>query len=206
MVFPGLIDPGSNALAGWSLKMNTLIKGLMFAALTTLVAAAQADSSYRSGDAGYDYAEVISVEPLFRRARTTVPRRECWDEEVTVRTRDRDRRSGSSLGSVIAGGVIGGVVGHQFGSGSGNDAATAVGALLGSAIASNRGKDSDRESTVTERVKVVERCENRRETREEERADGYRVTYVYAGNEYTTRTQTDPGDKLRVRVAVTPSP
>lgn len=187
--------------------MSTLIKGLLVAAAAALVPLAQADNHYRSSDrdAGYDYADVVSVEPLFRRVRTTVPRRECWDEEVSVRTRDRNRRSGSSLGSVIAGSVIGGVVGHQFGSGSGNDAATAVGAILGGAIASNRNNDNRGESTVRERVKVVERCETVRETREEERADGYRVTYVYAGNEYTTRTETDPGDKLRVRVAVTPS-
>ena len=191
--------------------MNISIRVLLFASLVALVPAAQADDSYPRGsrDAGYEYAEVLAVEPLFRRVRTTVPRRECWDEEVTVRSRDRDdrnHRSGSSVGSVIAGGVIGGVIGHQFGSGSGNDAATAVGALLGSAIASNKDKQDERDYAVEERVQLVERCETRNETREEERADGYRVTYVYAGREYTTRTATDPGDKLRVRVAVTPSP
>lgn len=178
--------------------MNTSIRLSLFAAIFLAVPFAQADD--RSRDAGYDYADVISVEPLFRRVRTTVPREECWDEEVTTRSR-RDR-SGNNVGSVIAGGVIGGVIGHQFGSGSGNDAATAVGALLGSAIASNRDKGPER---VRERTRVVERCETVRETREEERADGYRVTYVYAGREYTTRTEREPGDKLRVRVAVTPS-
>lgn len=188
--------------------MNLSIRVLLFAALLALVPAAQADDdSYRrsSRDAGYDYADVLSVEPMFRRVRTTVPRRECWDEEVTTRSRDRYQRSRNSVGSVIAGGVIGGVIGHQFGSGSGNDAATAVGALLGSAIASNRDRDDQDDYAVEERTRVVERCETRRETREEERADGYRVTYVYAGREYTTRTASDPGDKLRVRVDVTPS-
>lgn len=186
--------------------MKISIRLLLLAALAA--APSVAADEYRSQrDAGYDFAEVLSVEPLFRRVRTTVPREECWDEEVTTRTRDRrSGRSGSSLGSVIAGGLIGGVVGHQFGSGSGNDAATAVGALVGSAIASNRGRDNRERDVVRERVEVVERCEIRRETREEERPDGYRVTYVYAGQEYTTRTATDPGDKLRVRIAVTPSP
>ncbi|MFK8028990.1 MAG: glycine zipper 2TM domain-containing protein [Gammaproteobacteria bacterium] len=186
--------------------MNHTLRILLIAALVALLPAVQADDSYSGGHQdGYDFAEVLEVEPLFRRVRTTVPRRECWDEEVTVRTRDRDRRSRSSVGSVIAGGVIGGVIGNQFGSGSGNDAATAVGALLGSAIAGNKGRDRNRGEYVEERVELVERCETRRETREEERADGYRVTYVYAGREYTTRTETDPGDKLRVRIAVTPS-
>ena len=187
--------------------MNTAMRLILFASLMALVPAAQAYDSYERGsDADYDYAEVVEVEPLFRRVRTTVPRRECWDEEVTVRTRDDRRDSRSSVGSLIAGGVIGGVIGNQFGSGSGNEAATAVGALVGSAIASNRGRRHDDDYVIEERVKLVERCETRRETREEERPDGYRVTYVYAGREYTTRTASDPGDRLRVRVAVTPSP
>lgn len=188
--------------------MNKAIRVLLFASVLALLPAVQADDSYRRDgrDAGYDYADVLEVEPLFRRVRTTVPRRECWDEEVTVRSRERDRRRGSSVGSMIAGGVIGGVIGHQFGSGSGNDAATAVGALVGSAIASNRGQRDDDEYAYQERVQLVERCETRRETREEERPDGYRVTYMYAGREYTTRTATDPGDKLRIRITVTPSP
>ena len=54
-------------------------------------------------------------------------------------------------------------------------------------------------------VEIVERCETRSEVREEERIDGYRVTYEYNGRVYTTRTKRDPGDELRVRVAVSPA-
>ena len=38
-----------------------------------------------------------------------------------------------------------------------------------------------------------------------ERIDGYRVTYEYNGCEYDTRLPYDPGQKIRVRVAVAPA-
>jgi uncharacterized protein YcfJ len=48
----------------------------------------------------------------------------------------------------------------------------------------------------------VQRCETREEVREEERIEGYEVTYLYNGREYTTRTRNDPGSRLRVRISV----
>ena len=42
------------------------------------------------------------------------------------------------------------------------------------------------------------------EVHEEERLAGYSVTYVYAGETYTTRRRRDPGDSIRVRVSVRP--
>ena len=51
----------------------------------------------------------------------------------------------------------------------------------------------------------MERCETRYTTREEREPDGYRVTYRYAGREYTTRTEQHPGKRIRVRVEVTPA-
>ena len=39
----------------------------------------------------------------------------------------------------------------------------------------------------------------------EERVDGYDVTYEYAGREYVTRMPYDPGERIRIRVDVTPT-
>ncbi|HYM35429.1 MAG TPA: hypothetical protein VET48_08540, partial [Steroidobacteraceae bacterium] len=50
----------------------------------------------------------------------------------------------------------------------------------------------------------VERCEVRYRDSYEERVDGYRVTYVYHGREYTTRMPYDPGRHIRVNVDVSP--
>ena len=37
-----------------------------------------------------------------------------------------------------------------------------------------------------------------------DRVEGFRVLYEYEGRTYTTRTATDPGDEIRVRVDVRP--
>lgn len=150
---------------------------------------------------GYDYARVTHVEPIVRQVRVEAPRRECWDEARYVDTRPHisDPRVG---GRTLLGAAIGGVIGHQFGSGRGNDAATVAGALIGAGV----GYDSAaRTMSHGGRQEVVQRCDVRYEHEYEERIDGYRVTYVYNGREFTTRTPYDPGEKIRVRVAVSPA-
>jgi uncharacterized protein YcfJ len=99
----------------------------------------------------------------------------------------------------VVGSVLGGVAGNQVGKGRGRDAATVAGALLGAAIAHDL---HDRPSRV--HYDTVERCRDVTRYREEERIDGYRVTYRYKGETYTTRTDHDPGDRIRVRVDVRP--
>jgi hypothetical protein len=37
-------------------------------------------SKHRGANSGYDYAEVVDVDPIVRQVRVTTPRRECWTE------------------------------------------------------------------------------------------------------------------------------
>jgi uncharacterized protein YcfJ len=67
------------------------------------------------------------------------------------------------------------------------------------------GYDSARKNYSEFEEQVVQRCSVRYETEYEERIDGYRVTYQYNGRSYTTRLPYDPGEKMRVRVAVAPA-
>jgi uncharacterized protein YcfJ len=68
------------------------------------------------------------------------------------------------------------------------------------------GYDSARRRTeVRTEEHVVQRCATRYENEYEERIDGYRVTYEYNGREHTTRLPYDPGERMRVRVAVAPA-
>jgi uncharacterized protein YcfJ len=154
----------------------------------------------RTYDSGYDYAPVTHVEPIVRRVRIETPRRECYDDVRTVESRPHisDPEVG---GRALIGGIIGGVIGHQFGSGRGRDAATVAGALVGA----NVGYDAAARRNSVVREEVVQRCEVRYEREYEERIDGYRVTYEYNGREYTTRLPYDPGERMRVRVAVAPA-
>lgn len=169
--------------------------------LALAAAPAQADNNrYARHGAVYDYAKVIDVDPIVRIVTVTAPERECWDE---MREYPVNRyRPGGNAGGTLVGAILGGVIGHQFGSGRGNDAATAAGALIGAAVGSNRARGDDYEETY---ARPVKRCRTNYTSREEERIDGYRVTYRYNGQKYATTMPYDPGDRLRIRVDVRPA-
>jgi uncharacterized protein YcfJ len=141
------------------------------------------------------YARVISADPIVRHVTVSTPHRECWDETVY-----RDK-PGNGVGAVLAGGLLGAAFGHQFGSGSGNDAATVAGAVVGSTVAHNVVSKNRYDGAYPE---TVQRCETTSDLHEEERIEGYNVTYEYNGQRYMTRTREDPGNEIAVRVSVTP--
>jgi uncharacterized protein YcfJ len=165
------------------------------------------DDRYQGG-AEYDYARVVDVEPLTRRIRVSEPRRECWNETRVDNGpyyNGPDRNRGVST---VVGAVIGGVLGSQVGHGRGRDAATVAGAVIGGAI----GRDQAQKRAAQRgyggppvREYTVERCEVRHVDSWEERTDGYRVTYMYNGRKGVTELPYRPGDRIRVRVDVTPA-
>jgi uncharacterized protein YcfJ len=166
----------------------------------------------------YEYAQVISAEPLVSQVRVTVPRRECYSETHYVPV-DNGRygygpgyRGGDTAGRMILGGLIGAAIGHQIGNQQSRRTGAIAGAIVGSAIGNEvaqqrgnygRGYDGDYRR---EELRAVdgERCEMRSEEHVEEHIDGYRVTYRYNNQTYTTRTARDPGPQIRVRVSVDP--
>jgi len=157
----------------------------------------------RSDRAVYDYAKVLSSQPIINYVTVTTPVRQCW-EEIEYYT--VDHRSRGTAGGTLLGAVIGSVIGHQIGSGRGNDAATIAGGLIGAAI----GNDSARrrhggDHGVETRGRPVERCKTSYREHREKRIDGYRVTYRYYGQKYQTEMPYDPGRKLRIRVDVRPA-
>jgi uncharacterized protein YcfJ len=204
--------------------MGAVAVGLLFAAQGALAGHDKPWKHDRYGgrQTQYEYARVLDVEPMMRRVRVTVPRRECYMEtryDYDDRDYGRDDRyyrvgqPRSSAGSMILGGIIGAAVGNQIGSGDGRRAATVAGAIIGSAIghdtaARRAARDGDRYGDYREhrepRAYEVERCDTRYEEDWEERVDGYLVTYEYNGQRRTTRLPYDPGDRLRVRVDVRP--
>lgn len=158
------------------------------------------DGYRRGGRAQYDYAKVISAQPIVNYVTVSTPVRECWEETQYYSVdRNYQRRNGSTL----LGAVIGGVVGHQFGSGRGKDAATVAGTLIGAAIGNESARDRNGNSVETH-ARPVERCQTRYQESREERIDGYRVMYRYHGQKYVTEMPYDPGNRIRVRVDVRP--
>jgi len=151
-----------------------------------------------AGKGFYDKAKVISVTPVYETVEVSRPERQCWKERV----HRKGRGHGGSYTPVIAGAIVGGVVGNQFGGGHGRDALTIVGALLGASV----GNDLANQGRRRGHVRVERRCETVDRYAEEEVLAGYRVKYRYRGKVFTTRTDTHPGKRIRVRVGVEPAP
>ena len=186
--------------------MNTRISTLVVAALLVgTTGTALADHDYRvarNDRAMYDYAKVISAQPIVNYVTVKTPVRECW-EEMQYYTVDRHPRYGR--GGTLVGALIGGVVGHQFGSGRGNDAATVAGTLIGAAIGSESSRARYDDHGVERVARPVERCETRYQAHQEKRIDGYNVVYRYHGQKYATRMPYDPGKKVKIRVDIRPA-
>ncbi len=162
----------------------------------------RASYSYGNHRAQYDYAPVISSEPIIRYVTVKTPVRECWTETEYVEVNPRRRGTG---GGALVGAIIGGVVGHQFGSGRGNDVATVAGSLIGAAVGSESARQANRNRSREVYSRPVERCATTMQTHQEERIDGYKVTYRFNGQRYTTEMPYDPGREIRVRVDVRPA-
>lgn len=147
----------------------------------------------------YAYADVLRVDPVYETVRYREPREECFDQPVVV----RERSGGSNGSGAVVGAIIGGVLGNQVGSGDGRKAATAAGAIIGGAI----GADNDRRNRGVEREyeSRERRCRVVEVDRQEDRIAGYDVEYRLKGEVYFSRLAYDPGNKLRVRVAVSPA-
>ncbi len=172
------------------------------------------------GHVHYTYADVLGVEPLVEYHTITEPRRECrvagyagasggyprrypdgsYPNDHGYHDHDRHHDQGSPIAAVI-GGVVGGLLGSQFGSGNGKKAMTVAGALAGASIASSASRSRARhESGYTPR-----RCTTVMTSREVEEVAGYRVRYLYQGEEFTKVVTSDPGDRVRVEVRVMPA-
>lgn len=190
--------------------MKTNLKLKMAVSMLALGVAGGAAADPGQRGSGRDYARVVDVTPIVQRVRIETPEQECWQEtEYQVVRHDSDRRVRSAA-PTIAGGILGGVLGRQFGSGSGRDAMTAVGVLVGASVAAEAAHNDARRaapvrSRYEERPVTVERCRTTRSYREEERIEGYRVTYRYADREYVTTMASHPGTSIPVRVTVVPS-
>jgi uncharacterized protein YcfJ len=166
------------------------------------------DHGYRNAGPEYDYARVVNVDPIVRQVRVSSPRQECWTETRYEQVDSAPNRGRGAAGSMILGGILGAAIGNQIGGGDGRRAATVAGALIGSAIGHDVAERRNGRYVDTgyreERPHDVQRCDVRYDENYEQHIDGYRVTYVYNGRQFTTRLPYDPGDQIRVRVDVQP--
>lgn len=163
---------------------------------------------YRHQDQRHDWGEVIRVDPIVAANFQPIHRNECWSQPVVYREparyhyRDRGDRA-----PAIVGAIVGGVIGNQFGSGSGRDAATLAGAALGYSAVRDSTRHGGYYTSGGRSYQVMEqRCAPRTSYVRDERVRGYEVTYRYRGEIYRTTTDYHPGDRIQVRIDVTPLP
>ena len=147
-------------------------------ALVLLLAAAAPWAS-----AQQEQGRVLSATPIVQQV--GVPQQVCGNETVYTGPR-------TSGGGAVLGAIAGGAAGNAIGGGSGRAAATAIG-LIGGALLGNQIEGNGRPA-----YQDVQRCQT--QTFYENRPVGYNVVYEYAGRQYTTQTQSDPGRYLDVQV------
>lgn len=134
------------------------------------------------------YGKVISKSAVY--VQVSVPQRQCVDQEQTYQPPP------SGAGAVI-GAVAGGAAGNAVGSGAGKAVATGLGVLAGAVLG-----DRAEANATPPRTMTVRSCQN--VTQLENRFMGYDVTYEYRGQRYTARVPSDPGDRVALKVNVSP--
>lgn len=179
-----------------------IVSMLLFGSLQAL--AQQHAARVHSGDDNihYSWADVLRVDPAFDSEAAAPAQPECWEEQVPVDSADREHRQGERTAATVFGAIIGGLLGNRIGKGDGRQAATAAGAVAGGVIGNNlAGED---EHDYVPQYTIERHC---RETSapQQRRIVGYDVEYRYRGEVYNSRLSHDPGNRLRVRVSVTPA-
>lgn len=171
-----------------------LHRKLAVAALLAALASAGAQAGGSGyGSDGYDFARVTDVTPIYQDIQVRRPRTECWEETVAY------PGPGSAAGTVI-GGLIGAAIGREAGHHRrGRNGRTLAGAAVGAAIGHEVSRAGKTRYGTEQRCQVVDEFITEREL------VGYDVRYRYNGRHYLTRTDQHPGDRIRVRVDVTPA-
>lgn len=150
----------------------------------------------------YGWADVLRVDPVYDDVAQTVPHEECYEEQVIEPpAQDQGKRTGATL----LGAIIGGIIGNRFGKGDGRKAATAAGAVAGGVVGNNLAADQAADSGNAPKYTTQRRCRQTDAASGARRVVAYDVEYRYRGEVYSSRLNADPGDRMRVRVSVSPA-
>ena len=174
-------------------RQKRVIKGsILGLCLLVVSGTALAQSSYES-------VAVISAQPVYQLTRIETPQERCVEERVVIERRIQQASGTPIIVSTIIGGALGNAVGN-------NKSSRRVGAVLGAVLGNSVGRDIARQSqsSDTREYQTVERCETVFVSHEEERLLGYDVIYQFNGQQYSVRTEQDPGSQMKVRVEVQP--
>lgn len=187
------------------MKSSILIAALLLCAapLSAQVPAATAAAGEES--AHFGWAAVLRVDPVYDEPsaaadNTAAPQQECWEEQVPVGNgAGGEAVSGGRTVATMIGAVVGGLLGNQIGKGDGRKAATVAGVVAGGVVGNQ---------VAAERPQYTTRRRCRPTTSGSpgpRHVVAYDVEYRYRGEVFTSRLAYDPGDRMRVKVSVTPA-
>jgi uncharacterized protein YcfJ len=184
---------------------SILASGMMLAASSSFAQSQAHQASARDDGARYGWADVLRVDPVYDEAPASQQQTQpCYEEQVPLRTTPADDSAKRTTGGVL-GAIVGGILGHQFGKGDGRKIATAGGVVAGVVVGSNVAADNGRggEKEDAPKYTIERRCPGADPGSRHIAA--YDVEYRYRGDVYTSRLTYDPGDRIRVKVSVTPA-
>ena len=183
--------------------VESMMKWKFALALAAMLAIGGVSAQDRPPDRPYDgpanvkyaWADVLRVDPVYDVVQTSEPREDCTDVPV-----ERHVDNGNNAAGTVIGAIVGGVLGNTVGKGDGRKAATVAGAVVGGAVGHGVATQDDRYVDGTER-----HCRMIQDAAQERRIIGYDVQYRYRGDIYVSRLDYDPGERMRVRVSVSPA-
>ena len=185
---------------------SILIAGMLLLTGTALAQVHPAAPAVHEEGSHYGWADVLRVDPVYddtvSPADVAGNQQGCYEQQVPVqKTSDN---GGRRTVATVFGAIVGGILGHQVGKGDGRTAATAAGAVAGGAVGNSLAANSD--PAGQPRYKVERICpQGENAAQATRRVVAYDVEYRYRGEIYTSRVNYDPGDRIRVRISVTPA-
>ncbi len=147
---------------------------VLFAAFAAMPASAQT-TVIQTENVRNEYARVLRVEPVYQTLRATAMVERCEQSTLVVREGEEENRSG---------------LGRMFGA-------------VKNALTPGEG-DSKAESSAPAASGTRTDCRMVPVDRQFRRPIAYDVDYVHHGIRYRSRLPYDPGDRMRVRVSITP--
>jgi uncharacterized protein YcfJ len=140
----------------------------------------------------YQYGTVLSAKPIIEVVKEYQPTKICYEQPANT------QKKSDSTGAQVVGGIVGAVIGSKIGKKGG---AKVLGATAGAIIGSSIGKEA---SASNEQPSVNMVCRTENKLHEFEREAGYRVVYLYQGEQFVTELPYNPGNEIKLRVEVAP--
>lgn len=177
------------------------IFGILITGMLFLGQALAQDHAVVADATHYGWADVLRVDPVYDTHVQAPSYEECYEEQV-IEPASAEADNGKRAGATVLGAIIGGIIGNRFGKGDGRKAATAAGAVAGGVVGNNLGSGQPGNAP---KYTTRRRCPGDDAANSPRRVVAYDVEYRYRGEIYTSRMSGDPGDRMRVRVSVTPA-